>query len=36
MRTVERYIGNIYVKMAAHHRAQATANTFRYGILPPV
>ncbi len=31
-RTVERHIGNIYSKIGAHNRAQATAYAFRQGI----
>ena len=33
-RTVERHIGNIYVKIGAHNRAEATAYAFRQGIAP--
>lgn len=33
-RTVERHIGNIYNKIGAHNRAQATAYAFRHGIAP--
>jgi ATP/maltotriose-dependent transcriptional regulator MalT len=32
-RTVERHIGNIYLKIAAHNRAEATAYAFRHGII---
>jgi pimeloyl-ACP methyl ester carboxylesterase len=31
-RTVERHIGNVYNKIGAHNRAQATAYAFRHGI----
>ncbi|MGQ0640508.1 MAG: alpha/beta fold hydrolase [Gemmatimonadaceae bacterium] len=31
-RTVERHIGNVYLKIGAHNRAQATAYAFRRGI----
>ena len=31
-RTVERHIGNVYTKIGAHNRAQATAYAFRHGI----
>jgi pimeloyl-ACP methyl ester carboxylesterase/DNA-binding CsgD family transcriptional regulator len=34
-RTVERHIGNIYLKIAAHNRAEATAYAFRHAIVPP-
>ena len=30
-RTVERHIGNVYTKIGAHNRAQATAYAFRHG-----
>ena len=33
-RTVERHIGNIYVKIGAHNRAEATAFAFRHGLVP--
>jgi pimeloyl-ACP methyl ester carboxylesterase/DNA-binding CsgD family transcriptional regulator len=33
-RTVERHIGNIYLKIGAHNRAEATAYAFRQGIAP--
>jgi pimeloyl-ACP methyl ester carboxylesterase/DNA-binding CsgD family transcriptional regulator len=33
-RTVERHIGNIYVKIGAHNRAEATAYAFRQGLAP--
>ena len=33
-RTVERHIGNIYVKIGAHNRAEATAYAFRHAIVP--
>jgi pimeloyl-ACP methyl ester carboxylesterase/DNA-binding CsgD family transcriptional regulator len=32
-RTVERHIGNIYVKIRAHNRAEATAYAFRQAIV---
>lgn len=31
-RTVERHIGNVYNKIGAHNRAQATAYAFRHGL----
>jgi pimeloyl-ACP methyl ester carboxylesterase/DNA-binding CsgD family transcriptional regulator len=31
-RTVERHIGNIYLKIGAHNRAEATAYAFRHAI----
>jgi DNA-binding NarL/FixJ family response regulator len=31
-RTVERHIGNVYLKIGAHNRAEATAYAFRQGI----
>jgi pimeloyl-ACP methyl ester carboxylesterase/DNA-binding CsgD family transcriptional regulator len=31
-RTVERHIGNIYVKIGVHSRSEATAYAFRHGI----
>ena len=31
-RTVERHIGNIYRKIGAHNRAEATAYAFRHGL----
>jgi predicted ATPase/DNA-binding CsgD family transcriptional regulator len=34
IRTVERHIGNIYLKIGAHNRAEATAFAFRQGIAP--
>jgi DNA-binding CsgD family transcriptional regulator len=34
-RTVERHIGNIYIKIGAHNRAEATAYAFRHAIVPP-
>lgn len=34
-RTVERHIGNVYTKIGAHNRAQATAYSFRHGIASP-
>jgi len=34
-RTVERHIGNVYTKIGAHNRAQATAYAFRQGIASP-
>ena len=33
-RTVERHIGNTYLKIGAHNRAEATAYAFRQGIAP--
>jgi pimeloyl-ACP methyl ester carboxylesterase/DNA-binding CsgD family transcriptional regulator len=33
-RTVERHIGNIYLKIEAHNRAEATAYAFRHAIVP--
>jgi pimeloyl-ACP methyl ester carboxylesterase/DNA-binding CsgD family transcriptional regulator len=33
-RTAERHIGNIYLKIDAHNRAEATAYAFRNGIAP--
>jgi pimeloyl-ACP methyl ester carboxylesterase/DNA-binding CsgD family transcriptional regulator len=33
-RTVERHIGNIYLKIGAHNRAEATAYAFRNGLVP--
>jgi pimeloyl-ACP methyl ester carboxylesterase/DNA-binding CsgD family transcriptional regulator len=33
-RTVERHIGNIYVKIGAHNRAEATAYAFRHALVP--
>jgi pimeloyl-ACP methyl ester carboxylesterase/DNA-binding CsgD family transcriptional regulator len=33
-RTVERHIGNIYLKIDAHNRAEATAYAIRQGIVP--
>jgi pimeloyl-ACP methyl ester carboxylesterase/DNA-binding CsgD family transcriptional regulator len=33
-RTAERHIGNIYVKIGAHNRAEATAYAFRHRIAP--
>jgi pimeloyl-ACP methyl ester carboxylesterase/DNA-binding CsgD family transcriptional regulator len=33
-RTVERHIGNIYLKIGAHNRAEATAYAFRQRIAP--
>jgi pimeloyl-ACP methyl ester carboxylesterase/DNA-binding CsgD family transcriptional regulator len=35
-RTVERHIGNIYLKIGAHNRAEATAYAFRHALVPPV
>jgi DNA-binding CsgD family transcriptional regulator/pimeloyl-ACP methyl ester carboxylesterase len=32
-RTVERHIGNVYVKIGAHNRAQATAYAIRKGLV---
>jgi pimeloyl-ACP methyl ester carboxylesterase len=34
-RTVERHIGNIYRKIDAHNRAEATAYAFRSGLVTP-
>jgi DNA-binding NarL/FixJ family response regulator len=34
-RTVERHIGNIYIKIGAHNRAEATAYAFRHELVPP-
>jgi DNA-binding NarL/FixJ family response regulator len=31
-RTVERHIGNIYLKIGAHNRAEATAYAYKRGI----
>jgi len=33
-RTVERHIGNIYLKIGAHNRAEATAFAFRHSLVP--
>jgi len=33
-RTVERHIGNVYLKIGAHNRAEAVAYAFRQGIAP--
>jgi len=33
-RTVERHIGNIYLKIGAHNRAEATAYAFRQALVP--
>jgi DNA-binding NarL/FixJ family response regulator len=33
-RTVERHIGNIYLKIGAHNRAEATAYAIRNGFGP--
>jgi DNA-binding NarL/FixJ family response regulator len=33
-RTVERHISNIYLKIGAHNRAEATAYAFRERIPP--
>jgi pimeloyl-ACP methyl ester carboxylesterase/DNA-binding CsgD family transcriptional regulator len=35
-RTVDRHIGNIYRKIGAHNRAEATAYTYERGIAPVV
>ena len=35
-RTVERHISNIYLKIGAHNRAEATRYAFRNGIAPTV
>jgi DNA-binding NarL/FixJ family response regulator len=32
-RTVERHIGNIYLKIGVHNRAEATAYAFRQGVV---
>jgi len=32
-RTVERHIANIYLKINAHSRAQATCFAFRHGLV---
>jgi pimeloyl-ACP methyl ester carboxylesterase/DNA-binding CsgD family transcriptional regulator len=34
-RTVERHIGNIYLKIGSHNRAEATAYAFRNSMVPP-
>jgi DNA-binding CsgD family transcriptional regulator len=34
-RTVERHIGNIYLKIGAHNRAEATAYAFRHSLVSP-
>ncbi len=34
-RTVERHIENIYRKIGAHNRAEATAYAFRHAVVPP-
>jgi pimeloyl-ACP methyl ester carboxylesterase/DNA-binding CsgD family transcriptional regulator len=33
-RTVERHIGNIYLKIGAHNRAEATAYAIRHSLVP--
>jgi pimeloyl-ACP methyl ester carboxylesterase/DNA-binding CsgD family transcriptional regulator len=33
-RTVERHIGNIYLKIGVHNRAEATAYAYKHGITP--
>jgi DNA-binding NarL/FixJ family response regulator len=33
-RTVDRHIGNIYLKIDAHNRAEATAYAFRHSVVP--
>jgi pimeloyl-ACP methyl ester carboxylesterase len=33
-RTVERHIGNTYLKIGAHNRAEATAYAFRHSLAP--
>jgi pimeloyl-ACP methyl ester carboxylesterase/DNA-binding CsgD family transcriptional regulator len=33
-RTVERHISNVYLKIGAHNRAEATAYAFRQGVAP--
>jgi pimeloyl-ACP methyl ester carboxylesterase/DNA-binding CsgD family transcriptional regulator len=33
-RTVERHIGNVYLKIGAHNRAEATAYAFRHSLAP--
>jgi pimeloyl-ACP methyl ester carboxylesterase len=35
-RTVERHIGNIYLKIGAHNRAEATAYAFRHSVVPSI
>ncbi len=35
-RTVERHIGNVYLKIGAHNRAQATAYAIRKGLVSGV
>lgn len=35
-RTVERHIGNLYLKIGAHNRAQATAFAIRKGLVPGI
>jgi pimeloyl-ACP methyl ester carboxylesterase len=35
-RTVERHIGNVYLKIGAHNRAQATAYAIHAGLVPGV
>lgn len=36
IRTVERHIGNVYLKIGAHNRAQATAYAIRKGLISGV
>ncbi|HKW41797.1 MAG TPA: alpha/beta fold hydrolase [Gemmatimonadales bacterium] len=36
VRTVERHIGNVYLKIGAHNRAQATAYAIRKGLISGV
>lgn len=36
IRTVERHIGNVYLKIGAHNRAQATAYAIRKGLVSGV
>jgi non-specific serine/threonine protein kinase len=33
VRTIERHVGNLYLKIDAHNRADATAFAFRHGLL---
>ena len=34
VRTIERHVGNIYIKIDGHNRAAATAFAYQYGLLP--
>ena len=34
VRTIERHIANIYLKIDAHKRAEATAFALRHGLTP--